>query len=133
MSGNDMDMAVANPVPVEIKNYADFYAKPKVVQRTTLKTYVIDGGVEDLKRVQIADYEPSRLRMVVQVIDGPVAITTEVPVTSPDLNAAGTPPQGRHLPASQNLEYVFLGPDAFWLNSVATGPTTRVTVTKEYC
>lgn len=129
MEDNDR---IAKPVQVEIKNWADS-AKPPTVKKSTLKTYIIDPtAVAGPKNVQIADYEPLRFRLLIQVIDVAVALTLEVPTTSPDVSTASIAPQGRYLPPNvASPEYVFLGPDAFWLNSLTA--VTRVTVTKEYC
>lgn len=121
-------------VPVEIKNWADIYVKPKIVTRTTFKTYIIDAAeVVGVKNIQISDYEPKRMRTVIHIVEGSVALTLEPPVTSPDATGVGIAPQGRYLPGSIDKEYVFYGPDAMWLNSLVAVAASRVTVTKEYC
>lgn len=122
-------------VDVNIKNWADVSAKPRVVKRTTVKTWVLDStGAAGAKFQQIASYEPDRVRMWIMVNDFAVAILIDPPNFSPDPNnAAGTAPQGAFLPVNTNATpYEFFGPDAFWINSVAAG-AGRVTVIKEYC
>lgn len=119
---------------VRVKNWAES-AKPPVVANTTVKTFTIDpAGVlandDNSRRVQIAEYEPNRLRMVVQVIDAAVMLCKEKPTQSPDVSTVAAPGVGRYLPNGL-IEYEFFGPDAWWINSVTAA--TRVTVTKEYC
>jgi hypothetical protein len=120
-------------VPVTIKNWADSIAKPRYARKTILKTWVLDTAnlVGSGTWQQIADFEPMRCRLVIEVIDNPIVLTTDTPtglVTSTNSIA----PNGRHLPVSSN-EKEFFGPDAFWIAIVGPGPaTTRVTVTKEY-
>jgi hypothetical protein len=118
---------------VSIKNWAEA-AKPPRVTNTTVKTYVVDpaGVVTDpnTRRVQIAEYEPNRLRMVIQVIDAAVVLMKDVPTTSPNPSTTANPGPGRLLPNGA-IEYIFYGPDAWWINSEAF--ISRVTVTKEYC
>lgn len=122
----------SHPVPVEIKNWSDGTAKPRLVKKTTLKTYVLDpAGVAGPKNVQISEYEPKRVRMVVTVIDDHVALLLEPPIISPDVDNPQLAPQGLFIRgAGTNLPYPFYGPDAMWLNSLAVA--TRVTVVKEY-
>lgn len=120
---------------VTVKNHADFQVEPKGIINTTVKTYVVDPAASptannDARRTQIADYEPNRRRMVVQVIDAAVMICKETPTTSPDASTVAAPGVGRYLPNGL-IEYCFYGPDAWWINSVSAA--TRVTVTKEYC
>lgn len=120
-------------IKVTIKNWADA-AKPPRVANTTVKTYTIDpAGVaadNSARRIQIADYEPNRLRMVIQVIDAAVLLCKEPPTQSPEVSTVAAPGTGRYLPNGL-IEYCFYGPDAWFINSVAAA--TRVTVTKEYC
>jgi hypothetical protein len=121
-------------IHVTIKNWADA-AKPPRIANTTVKTYTIDPAAaavnnNDARRIQIADYEPNRLRMVIQVIDSPVMLCKETPPTSPDVSTVAAPGTGRYLPSSTE-EYILYGPDAWWINSLTAA--TRVTVTKEYC
>lgn len=133
MSSIQDDDRIAVPVPVEIKNWAD-PIKPPYVKNTTVRTYVIDPAALDRSQrfAQIANFEPRRLRMAVQVIDAPVAMTKEQPLTSPDASSATAAPQGLYLPTNvTSPPYEFFGPDEWWINSLAT--VTRVTVTKEYC
>lgn len=120
-------------VPVTIQNSAELKAEPRYVKKTTVKTYVIDPAASDTTQrwAQIAEYEPSRVRTVIQVIDAACALTLEAPISKPDPAAATVAPQGRYLPNSTAFEYVLFGPDAMWINSMAA--VTRVTVTKEYC
>jgi hypothetical protein len=124
-------------VPVEIKNWSDKFVEPRYVKKTTVKTYIIDptapgAGAFDLRSIQIADYEPNRMRMVIQVVDQPVTLLTDPPGTGAQTSSASVAPSGRHLPASTS-EYVLLGPDSFWLQAITGATTGRVTVTKEYC
>lgn len=117
---------------VTIKNWNES-AKPPRISNTTVNTYTIDPagavGNDGSRRVQIADYEPNRCRMVIEVIDAAVMLTKEKPVTSPDPSTVAVPGTGRYLPQGL-LERVFFGPDAWWINAVSAA--TRVTVTKEY-
>lgn len=129
----ETDYRGTSPIPVEIKNWAD-PIKPPFVKKTTVKTYVLDvTGAAGPKNAQIADYEPRRFRMAIQVVDTAVALTMEAPTTSPDTSAAGVAPQGLYLPPNTNRPYEFNGPDAFFLNSLVGSAVTRVTVIKEYC
>jgi hypothetical protein len=124
---------VVPDISVTIKNWAEM-GKPPRIANTTVSTYTIDPAGDpannDSRRVQISDYEPNRLRMVVMVIDAPVMLCKEPPKTSPDVSSATVAGTGRYLPNSVT-EYIFYGPDAWWINS--TTGATRVTVTKEYC
>ncbi len=118
---------------VTIKNWAEA-GKPPRIANTTIKTYIVDPaavptGNNDARRVQIADYEPNRYRMVVEVIDAAVMLCKETPTNSPDVSSVTVPGVGRFLPQGL-LEREFFGPDAWWINSVTAA--TRVTVTKEY-
>lgn len=119
---------------VTVKNWADFQVEPKGIVNTTVKTYTIDPagavGNNDARRTQIAEYEPNRRRMVVMVIDAAVMLCKEPPTQSPEASTVAAPGTGRFLPNSTQ-EYIFYGPDAWWINSVTAA--TRVTVTKEYC
>ncbi len=120
------------PVQVEIKNWADAWANPRVVMKTTVQTYILDPASTNNRNIQIAAYEPKRMRTVIQVIDAAVTLCLEVPRTSPDVSVAiGPAPQGRYLPPSLDHDYELYGPDEMWVNSLAA--VTRVTVTKEYC
>lgn len=121
---------------VHVVNWKDAPKAPEPVtcKKTTLKTWALQGsGVApgDTLWKQICDYEPNRTRLVIQVYDQDIDLTTEVPVHSPDVDVAGQAPQGRFLPASNTVQYIFYGPDAFYINPLnAAG--ARVTVTKEY-
>ena len=117
----------------QIKNFASPPAKPPYVKKTTLKTYIIDPtAANGPKNVQICDYEPTRLRLAIQVIDVAVTLTLDPPTASPDATTATTAPQGLYMPPNvASKPYEFFGPDSMWLNSL-TG-ATRVTVVKEYC
>jgi hypothetical protein len=121
-------------INVTIKNWADA-AKPPRIANTTVKTYIVDPAAvvvsnNDARRIQIAEYEPNRLRLVIQVIDSSVMLCKETPTNSPDISSVTVPGTGRYLPNSIT-EYILYGPDAWWINSLAA--VTRVTVTKEYC
>jgi hypothetical protein len=124
---------ISDPIPVEIKNWAP-PVKPPFVKNTTVRTYVLDpaGAVGVGKSVQISDYETTRLRMSILVIDAAVALSDAPPVTSPGVSTASAAPgDGAYLPPNATAPmYDFFGPDAFWLNSLGT--ITRVTVIKEY-
>jgi len=130
------DIDLNTPVPVrlidwsEIKNWAERWAKPKVVTKTTVRTYIVNPANADFERVQISEYEPKKMRTVINVVDDDVTLTLEVPTTSPDTTTASLAPQGLYMPA-RTEDYVFYGPDAMWLNSLTA--VTRVTVVKEYC
>lgn len=128
----DVDNAF-RPLPVIVQNWPDKAASPAKVPQTTIKTWIIDAaGTNGPKMVQIAAYEPARVRLAVQVLDQDVTITDDPPVASPDTSTATLAPQGRHLPANTGIEYEFLGAGPFWLNSISGKTATRVTVTKEY-
>jgi hypothetical protein len=119
------------PIPVRVQNWPDV----KRYSSTTVRTYVVDptGATGDGKGVQIATYEPTRVRMTVRPLDSAVVLLTEPPRVSPDASIAGVAPtqQGAVLPANANSHSeAFFGPDAWWINSLAT--VTRVTVVKEY-
>jgi hypothetical protein len=119
------------PISVRVQNWPDV----KRYSSTTVRTYVVDptGATGDGKGVQIATYEPTRVRMTVRPLDSAVVLLTEPPKTSPDASVAGVAPtqQGAVLPANANSHSEeFFGPDAWWINSLAT--VTRVTVVKEY-
>lgn len=138
MSDVDIDPRTAHPVPVEVKNWAPPVKPSNPITRTTIRTYVLDpAGSGAGKSVQVCDYEPNRMRMAVLVVDAAVTIATAVPVTSPGASTATLGNEGGYLPpnAAANvgttMPYEFFGPDAMWLNSMAT--ITRVTVIKEYC
>ena len=131
-----LPQSTADVIPdlnVTVKNWADA-AKPPRIANTTVRTYIVDPaglpGNNDARRTQIAEYEPNRLRMVIQVIDASVMLCKETPPTSPDVSSVTVAGTGRYLPNSTQ-EYVLFGPDAWWINSLAA--VTRVTVTKEYC
>lgn len=119
----------------DVKNWADKQAKPRVVARTSIKTYVVTNAVAPgiPQNVQVCEYETSRIRTVIQVLDVTVVLTFETPTTAADTTTASTPPanNGRVLPNNTAFEYVFYGPDPMWI--VATSGPTRVTVTREYC
>lgn len=121
------------PIPVEIKNWAPAI-KPPFVKKTTVRTYVLDpaGIVGVGKNVQIADYEPQRLRMAIIVSDQSITLTIDPPSVTPDVTTIGSAPQGAFLPVS-NQPYEFFGPDAAWINSILANTTGRVTVIKEFC
>ena len=126
-----------NATLVRVDNWGDAPKphKPIYADKTTVQTYFLKGAGatpgETLWK-QICDYEPNRTRLVIQVFDNDIAILTEPPRTSPDVDVPGSAPQGRMLPNSLNLEYVFFGKDAFFINPLAVAGS-RVTVTREYC
>lgn len=129
------DERIAAPVDVNVKNWAP-QIKPPYVKKTTIRTYVIDptGATGVGKFVQIGDYEPNRMRIAIIVSDFPVSLTTDTPVASPDTSTVSVAPQGAYLPVNANATpYELFGPDAFWLNSIATSTAGRVTVIKEFC
>lgn len=121
---------IPNPVPVTVTNWAP-PVKPPYCRNTTFKTYVIDpAGSGAGKNVQICDYEPNRLRLVIIPIDAGVAILSDPPTTSPDVSSTTQPNVGAYLPSIGGEPYEFFGPDPFWLNALTT--ITRVTVIREY-
>ena len=124
----------AHPVEVTVRNWPEApWAKPRVIARTTFKTYVLDpAGTFGDKSIQICEYEPARARLVVQVIEAPIGIYTTKPNTTPDANAVAgqLSDVGRYLPNTLAYSYEFFGCDPMWINSFGT--LTRVTVTKEY-
>lgn len=123
-----------HPVEVTIKNWTDNPAKPPMIGRTTLATYLLDPAGSSLgpKSMQICDFEPKRARLVVQAIEAPISVHLAQPNTAPDAGGvAGLLAQpGRYIANTTAFEYCFYGPDAMWINSLGT--LTRVTVTKEY-
>jgi len=116
----------------QIKNWSA-PIKPPYVKKTTLKTYILDpAGTSGPKNAQICDYEPTRMRIAIQVIDVAVSLTLDTPTASPDTSTATIAPQGLYMPPNPaSSPYEFFGPDAFYLNSLTA--VTRVTVVKEYC
>jgi hypothetical protein len=128
-----MDRSNDNPQPVLVK-VNNFPSSPRPRKTTTL-TYVLDPAATDMSKrwAQICDYEPTRYRLVIHVLDAPcILLVDETPRALPDVTSAGVAPaQGRVLP-NQALEYVFFGQDAMYLNSVSAAVAGRVTVTKEY-
>lgn len=132
------DLPVTSDIPtwdVSVKNWADM-AKPPEIASTSVHTYTIDPAAtptanNDARRTQIASYEPNRYRMVVTVIDSPVMLVMDTPASSPEPSTVSQTSAGRYL-ANGLFEYVFYGPDAFYINSITGGAASRVTVTKEY-
>jgi hypothetical protein len=126
-----IDVRIVNAVDANVKNW-DESAKPPYVKNSSVRTYIIDpaNAAVDNRRPQICDYEPRRVRLAIYVVDAAVALTTEVPTTSPDASTASSAPQGGYLPVSI-YPYEFFGPDAFWLNALSA--VSRVLVIKEYC
>lgn len=122
---------VANPVPVQITNWAP-PAKPPEIKNTSLKTYVLDSaGVAGPTNVQISDFEPRRVRTAIWVLDQNITLLTSAPNAMSNLGVSATvAAEGALLPVS-NIPYEFFGPDAFWINSLNS--TARVIVVKEYC
>lgn len=129
MTYPDPDPRYAQPIPVNIQNWAP-PVKPPFVKNSTVKTYIIDpAGTGAGKNVQISDYEPNRLRMLILPIDFAVALVDAQPTTSPDASTSAAANVGAYLPVS-TVPVELCGPDAWWLNSLGT--ITRVTVIKEY-
>lgn len=122
---------MSQPIPkVEVTNFPAIPDAP--IKKTTPRTVILDPtGVAGPKQLEISGLDPAREVLIIQVIDAACAITTEVPVASPDTCTISLACQGRYLPATVNFEYRFCGQDAFWLNSL-TGNPTRVTITREY-
>lgn len=133
-----MDRAENSGVPMPISVKVNNFPESARVRKTTLNTYVLDPAATDVSQrsAQIGEYEPTRVRTVIQVLDQPCTlIVGETPRASPDTAVSGVgvkPNQGRLLPASTSFEYVLQGPDIFWLNTVTGATVGRVTVTKEY-
>lgn len=125
------DDRIAQPVPVTVTNWAP-PVKPPFCKNTTVRTIVVDPANGNQNNyLQVSDYEPNRLRLALVVIDADVMITTDPPTTSGVASTTAVPGNGGVLPKnSGNDPYEFFGPDAFWINSLAT--ITRVTVIKEY-
>lgn len=124
-------LRVTTPVPVTVKNWPDPPAKLPAVRNTVLRTVLL-SATGDGTSYQISDYEPKRVRLVVIPLDAACVIMDSVPSTSPDTSIAGTKPSsgGAVLPTGIQ-PYEFYGPDALWLNRLATD--TRVTIIKEFC
>jgi hypothetical protein len=125
----------ASPVEVEIKNWADHPAKPRLIKHSTFNTYIIDAtnATNNPKFMQIAAYEPHRLRCHIVVTDSPVAILNAQPKNSPDpSNGPAVAPEGAYV-SPNSLGRDFFGPDPLWINSLSGAAAGRVTVIKEYC
>lgn len=137
------DNATVTPVPVvignlsqlgqEIRNTASVWATPRI-KNTSIKTYILDPaavnpGVTD---IQIATYEVNRKRVAIAVTGGDVLVTTDIPVSAPDVAPPVGIPAGGVLTA-QAVVYEFFGPDALWLNTITGEAAATVTVVKEYC
>lgn len=122
---------IAQPVEVTVKNWPDPPAKLPEVRNSTIRTYLL-ALTGDGTTVQICDYEPKRIRMVIIPLDSAIAVTDSVPTTSPDTSTATSKPAsgGGVLPAGIQ-PYEFYGPDAWWITQLGT--ITRVTVIKEFC
>lgn len=118
----------------EIRNWAEQFAKPRVVKTTSLKTHVVDatGATGAGKFVQIAAYEPSRVRTLIQALDVDVVLMTQNPSASPDAAVAAgiAPVDGMVIPKANTVPTAFYGPDALWINTISG--ITRVNVVKEY-
>lgn len=128
------DSDAVGTVSVEVKNYADFQAKPRFVRRSTVRTYIIDpAGAAGPKMLAFTGYEPDRVRTEIRVYDNPVAVTLDAPVSTPDDGGMGVAPQGMFMPVTTTVPYEFFGPDAMWLNSIAGANPAKVTVLREYC
>lgn len=128
----DRSETLPRTVDVRVNNFPE---SPRA-RRTVATTYILDPVATDTTKrvVQIAEYEPTRLAMRVQVLDQQcIIVANEVPRTSPDTTSTSiAPAQGRVLNPSSAVEYCFYGPDAFWLNTSSGTTVGRVTVTKEY-
>lgn len=133
MTSPGMDRSETNPQPVSVK-VNNFPESPRA-RKTTVKTYVLDPAATDKSQrfAEIAAYEPTRCRLVLQVLDQPIIlIINESPIVTPDVTTVSAAPgQGRVIPASVE-ENVLYGPDQMWLNTVSGATVGRVTVTKEY-
>lgn len=117
---------------VAVVKVSNFPGRERTVNRTTLKTFVIDpAGAAGPANTPICGYEDRRVRMAIWVIDNAVSLTMESPLKSPDTSTATTAPQGAYLaPNITSTPYEFFGPDEFWLNALTTAG--RVVVIKEY-
>lgn len=88
--GLDRTLAYPEVIGVTVQNWPDSWAKPPAIRKTILKTWIIDpAGLNGVTNQQICEYEPKRTRMVIQVPDQSVALTTDPPVSSPDKATAG--------------------------------------------
>jgi hypothetical protein len=118
----------------EVKNWAEKFAQPRLVKTTSMKTHVVDatGATGAGKAVQIAAYEPARVRTLIQALDADVVLLTQNPSVVPDATVAAgiAPADGMVIPKANTVPTEFYGPDALWINSI-TG-VTRVNVVKEY-
>lgn len=124
-----MHESLMERVPVDV----DFSKAPSVpcVVKSTTVTLILDAtGAIGPKFAQLCDYEPNRMRLVVTPIDQDVVVAVTQPVASPDTSSATVAPQGTHVAKVPAFPFVTMGPDAFWVNSIAG--TTRVTVLREY-
>lgn len=119
----------ALPVDVEIRNWPEGWAKPRLVKKTIFQTFVLDAASPGNLRVQICDLEPHRVRIHLMVIDAPIGISNDQPGTVPGVSAVGTAPYGAII-AANALGHDLYGPDAMWIYSL--GAQTRVSVVKEY-
>jgi hypothetical protein len=121
---------IAMPVEVTVKNWPDPPAKLPMVKNSTMRTYLLAPGA-DGTAVQISDYEPKRVRMVLIVLDAPIAMTDSVPSLTPDVSTATAKPNSGGVLPNGIQPFEFFGPDAWWINQLGT--VTRVTVIKEFC
>jgi hypothetical protein len=128
---DDFPSALPPVLTVKVNNWPD-NEKTGKVRKTSVKTWVVDPASADWWMVQISEYEPTRLRMVVQVLDAPVSLVVgETPKSKTDTTTASLAPgQGRVLVNNTAVEYVFYGPDDMYVYTLGT--IGRVTVTKEY-
>jgi hypothetical protein len=123
---------IANPVPVEIKNWPDPPAKNPAIKNTITRNYILtaDGSI-DGSVVQIGDYEPKRVRLVLLVVDAAIAVADSLPGnTGAQVSSVTAKPSGAVLPNTAQ-PYEFFGPDALWI--INLGTPTRVSMIKEYC
>ena len=118
------------PIDVRVNNFPES-ARPR---KTSMATVVLDPtGATGQTKWQVSDYEPTRVRTVIQVLDSPCTLIVEETPRGPDTTAVGVAPaQGRVLVNNTGVEYILLGADAMWLNSIVGSVAGRVTITKEY-
>ncbi len=119
------------PVEVQVRNWP---APPSVRKRATKSvamTYSLNPADPNASAIQVAAFEPTRTRVLIQAWTASIAVLFEKPKVSPDAATTLIPCQGAFMPANDGRNpWEFLGCDPIWINSLGT--LTLVTVVKEY-
>lgn len=121
---------INDPVPVEIKNWPDPPAKLPTVKNTIVRSILLSNAGFDGMSMQLGDYEPKRIRMVIIPLDAAVSIQDSNPTNVGQTSDVTHKADGGIFPNGIQ-PYEFYGPDALWV--VRLSADTRVTIVKEYC